>query len=72
MSPKIFGKISHTEQEISLHWPDLSKEVNQQTYLQTNMKFVTIWKKVDKHPRNVYEKFQIEISSRTGNISIFV
>ena len=42
---KNFRKRSHPEQEISLYWPNISKDVRQLTDLQTNMKFVTIWER---------------------------
>ena len=45
MSPKNFRKIYHPEQEIFLYWPNFSKKVRQPIDLETNMKFVTIWKK---------------------------
>ena len=47
---KNFRKIPHPEQEISLYWPNISKDVRHLTDLQTNMKFVTIWERCTKIP----------------------
>ena len=35
MSPKFFGNIFHPGQDMSLYWPDFSKEVSQPTDWQT-------------------------------------
>ena len=44
MSPKSFRTISHPEQELSLFWPNFSKEVIQLTDWHTYKKFGIIWK----------------------------
>ena len=40
---KIFLKISHSEIDVSLYWPNFSEEVSQPTDQQTYKKFSTIW-----------------------------
>ena len=70
LSPNIFRKIYHPGQEISLYWPNFSKNISQLTDKQTkNCDYLEI---VYKDPRIVAKKFQEDVSSRTGDIHTFV
>ena len=71
MSPTYFRKISHPEQEISLFWPTINKEVNQLTDQQTNKKFSNIWKQCANIPE-MCQKIQGDISVRADDMPIFV
>ena len=63
---KNFRKIPHPGQET---WHNFSKEVSKLTDKQENLNFL---EPVYQHPRNATENFQKDISSRTGDIPIFV
>ena len=77
MSQKIFRKISHPEQEISLYLYNFSKEVSQLTDRQTYKIFLFIWKykklvRIWKKCKNISGMSEKENPSRTGDIPIFV
>ena len=75
MSPKIFRKISHPEQEISLHLSNFSKEVSQITDWYTYNKFKIIQNKCTYIPRmspKIFRKISypdLEISQYLCNFS---
>ena len=71
MSPKIFRQISHSGKEISLYWPNFSKEVRHLRHCQANNKFIIIWKKYT-NIKKCLKKLQEDKSSRAGEIPTFV
>ena len=85
MSHKKFRKISHSEQEISLHLSNFSKEVSQQTDRQTYKNFRIIWNQCTNiigmspkdarqisHPGEEKSLFWLNLSKEVSQITLIV
>ena len=70
MSPKNFGKIAHPEQEKSLYFLNLSKEISQLTDSETYKNIVIIGKECTNIPGMPQKNFR-NISPPNQDISLY-